>query len=277
MSSQIKSGSDALRNPVKTSADQVLQRFFISTQPQTLNSKHGTRNFIKMKPLIPILALTIVIAAFIGGFYYGRNKQVALSQPLRLEQILSIKELHLVKHVYQDLFFLHKKNNPSKSIRAIVQIPVEITAYLNLKDIEVVYHHDSIKQVILPRAHLNAPQYKMDHMVIRQTHQFQLHFGKDLYPEVAVYLSEILKERMDTVRNLAAANRILLQAEAEGKTYIEDLLKAAGRSDVKVTFGADTIDHQVIRFKADPPKKIVHTSRTQTQTSLEALSFGFIL
>lgn len=230
----------------------------------------------KMKPLIPIFALFLIITAFIIGTWYGRMKPVMRNQPLRLEQILSIKELHLVKHIYQDLFFLHKKNNESKSIRAIVQIPVEITAYLNLKEIEIKYIQDSIKQIVLPRAHLNTPYYKVDQLVIRKTHKFQIHAGKDLYPKVSVYLSEILKERIDTVRNLAVANRILIQAEAEGKAYIESLLTAAGRSDIIVTFGDETIDRQIIQFHVDKQNQTMFSSRTFTPNQVEELAFGFI-
>jgi hypothetical protein len=222
-----------------------------------------------MKPLVPILALCLAAAIFMGGFYWGRNKPVTSSQPLRLEQILSIKELHLVKHVYQDLFFLHKKNDQSKSIRAIVQVPVEITAYLNLKEIEIVYQHDSIKQVVLPRAVLNTPLYKVDQIVIQQTHKFQIHIGRDLYPEVGVYMSAILKERMDTVRHLAAANRILVQAEEEGKSYIENLLKGAGRPDVTVRFAEQPTTNKMITLIPSVPKP-------ERKEQLEALSFGFL-
>ncbi|HPM31539.1 MAG TPA: DUF4230 domain-containing protein [Chryseolinea sp.] len=229
-----------------------------------------------MKPLIYIPILIVILASFIAGMYYGHRKPALRTQPLRLEEILSIKELHLVKHVYQDLFFLHKKNNQSKAIRAIVQVPVEITAYLNLKEIEVVYHNDSIKQVILPRANLNAPQYKVDQMVVRQTHAMQIHMGKDLYPEVSVYLSAVLKERMYTVRKLAISNRIVLQTEAEGKMYIERLLKEVGREDIRVTFGDEDTDHQAMNFSTHQINTISNPPRVYEKSQLEKLSFGFI-
>ncbi len=229
-----------------------------------------------MKPLIPILTVTVLTAIIIIIVWYSRPKPVTFSQPLRLEQILSIKELHLVKHVYQDLIFLHKKNNQTKAIRAIVQVPVEITAYLNLKEIQVIYRHDSIKQVVLPHARMNEPRYKIDQMVVRQTHALQVHFGKDLYPDVAAYLSILLKERMDTVRNLAVSNRILVQAEVEGKTYIESLLKAAGREDVIVTFGEDETNRQIIKYNANEQKWGKDISLEYKQARLEELSFGFI-
>jgi hypothetical protein len=217
-----------------------------------------------------------VAAAFIGGMLYGHSTSEPEPQHLSLEQILSIKELHLVKHVYHDLFFIHKKNDKSKAIRAIVHVPVEITAYLNLKEIKVVYGHDSIKQVVLPHAYLNTPNYKVDQLVIRETRSFQIHAGKDLYPLVGRYMGDILAERIDTVRNLAIANRILIQAEAEAKEYIEGLLKAAGRSDIQVTFGDEATDKEVIKFNVEQQEKYRTPSFRYTRAQLEEVSFGFV-
>jgi hypothetical protein len=135
-----------------------------------------------MKTIALILALGLIVAAAIGGFFYGRLMPAQSPQHLTFEQILSIRELHLVKHTYTDLFFLHKNNNPAKAIRAMVQMPVTITAYLNLKDIELVWQHDSLQSVILPRAQLNEPVYHTNRMVIRETRAVQVHVGKDLYP-----------------------------------------------------------------------------------------------
>jgi len=229
-----------------------------------------------MKTPTFILAICLVAAAFIGGMLYGRIKSEPEPQHLSLEQILSIKELHLVRHVYQDLFFLHKKNDKTKTIRAIVHVPVELTAYLNLKEIKVVYDHDSIKQVVLPHARLNEPHYKVNQLVVRETRSFQVYAGKDLYPLVGRYVGELLAERMDTVRNLAIANRILIQAEAEGKEYVEGLLKVAGKPWVKVTFGDDATDKEVMKFNAEQHKVLPLPLRTLTLAQLEEISFGFI-
>lgn len=97
-----------------------------------------------IKHLTPIIALGLAVASFIAGMHYHRLEQPASPQHLTLEQILSIRELHLVKHTYTDLFMLHKQNNPAKAIRAMVQVPVTVTAYLNLKDIELTKSGDSI-------------------------------------------------------------------------------------------------------------------------------------
>ncbi len=147
-----------------------------------------------------------------------------------------LKELHLVKHTYTDLFFLHKKNNSDKPTRAIVQVPVTITAYLNLKEIQLIKENDSIKTIVLPHARLNEPNYHVDQMIVRETRSLQVHVGKDMYPLVGNYLKTRIAERVDTLRKAAITYRILTQAETEGKEYIKSLLNAVNRKDIKVVF-----------------------------------------
>lgn len=230
-----------------------------------------------IKHLTPLIAIGLAVAAFIAGMHYHRFEQPASPQHLTLEQILSIRELHLVKHTYIDLFMLHKQNNPAKAIRAMVQVPVTVTAYLNLKDIDLIKSGDSIRQVILPRAILNEPIYHVGNMVVRETRSFQLHAGKDLYPEVVEYLSTTIATRIDTARYLAESNRILLQAEAEGQEYIAGVLQALGRSDIKVTFNDEHHDAQVAAFLE--AKRTIPFAPARTKANVAKASvipFGFL-
>jgi hypothetical protein len=183
-----------------------------------------------------LLILTLLALAFAGGYFFHKSAPAPTPEKLTLEQILSIKELHLVKHIYQDLFFLHKDNNATKPIRAIVQVPVTVTAYINLKEIQVIHKNDSVKQVILPHAKLTDPSFHIDRMIIRETRSLQVHVGQDMYPKVGQYISASVGERMNAMRAMAIDNHILTQAETEAKDYILMLLKAVGRSDVSVTF-----------------------------------------
>jgi flagellar hook-basal body complex protein FliE len=231
-----------------------------------------------MKTIALILALGLIVAAAIGGFFYGRLMPAQSPQHLTLEQILSIRELHLVKHTYTDLFFLHKNNNPAKAIRAMVQMPVTITAYLNLKDIELVWQQDSLQSIILPRAQLNEPVYHTNRMVIRETRSVQVHVGKDLYPQVGEYLGKTISAQMDTVRQLAESNRILIQAEAEGKEYIESILKALGQQQVVITFNDAVRDQLVAAYQASLKEQPI-LAPPRTRASMQQASiipFGFL-
>lgn len=190
-----------------------------------------------MKTITPtLIIIALIVAAFLGGYFFHHKQEPVAPQKITLEQIVSIRELHLVKHTYNDLFFLHRKNDNHKPIRAIVEVPVTITAYLNLRDIKLVYAGDTLTQVILPPAILATPAYQVGNMNILETRGFQWHIGRDLYPAVGNYLRDVIRGRMDSTRNLAIANRILIQTEVEGKACVEIILKTLGRSDVKVSF-----------------------------------------
>jgi len=229
-----------------------------------------------MKTSNYIPAFLFLCGAALGILLYREFRKEPTVQPqqLTLEQILSIRELHLVKHTYNDLFYLHKKNNPAKAIRAIVQVPVTITAYLNLKDIEIISHADSVQQIILPKATLSDPVYHVNNMIIRETRSFQIYAGKDLYPLVGSYLGTLIDSRMDTTRHMAEANRILLQTEAEGKEYIEGLLHILGRTDIVITFNDAEKDQSVAEYLATHRKKNILPARNLTQAA--AIPFGYL-
>jgi hypothetical protein len=223
-----------------------------------------------MKTNAIFLTLVVILVAFAGGLFYGHTKlDTAVPSQLTLEQVLSIRELHLVKHTYNDLFFLHKKNDKTKAIRAIVQVPVVISACLNLKEIQFVKQHDSIRQIILPRACLNNPQYLVDQMIVRETRSWQWHVGHDLYPEVSSYLQAAIAGRMDSIGHRAVANRILIQAEEEGKEYITRLLTELGRGEIIVRF----VDEEWNSRKTTQRKRSVNSTVTQ----VESIPFGFMM
>lgn len=230
-----------------------------------------------MKTLTPILVIGMIVAAFLGGLFYRQIKPINTPQQLTLEQILSIRELHLVKHTYHDLFFLHRNNDPSKPIRAMVQVPCTITAYLNLKEVQLVYEGDSIRKVVLPHAILDEPIYQVNRLTVRETRGFQLHAGKDLYPDVTAQLSSVIQNRMDTARSMALANHILLQAEAEAKEYVESLLHTFGHSSVTVTFNDEKTDKAVSDYLEAIHKTKFTPARSHNFTSLrESITMGYL-
>jgi len=211
------------------------------------------------------LALGTGVGVWVTNTWFSPSGQ---NTPVRLEEVLVVKELHLVRHNCNDLFFLHRKNDKTKAIRAIAQVPVTVTAFLNLRDMQWIKRNDSIKQVRLPRAELNDPSYGLDQMEIKETRGFQLHIGGDLYPQVSKYLGAIIKERMDTIRQRAIQNKILIQAEAEGKQYIEGLLKGIGRSDVQVTFGDAGEDAAVATLAKELPTMVAAEQAATTPPNL---------
>ena len=151
-----------------------------------------------------------------------------------MEQILSVKELHLVRHEYNDLFFLHRNNDPRRPVRAIAQIPVSVTAYINLKELRFVRKGDSVESVVMPHARLHRPEYHLEQMVVRGTRSVHLHLGRDVYAQVAEGLRAEATRRADSLQAVAVRNHILTQTETEGKAWLEWFLLSVGRGGIRV-------------------------------------------
>lgn len=183
--------------------------------------------------IVAILAAVVVIAHWYKGLH---STFVQPPSQLKLEKVISVKELHLVKHHYDHQFYLYRKNDPSKSVRPIGNIPVTVTAYIDLKVVKVIRSKDSIRQVILPHAKLLDPHFHLNELQVQKTRAFSLYAGKDLYPQVANYLKETISSRSDTIREHAIRNHILQQAETEAREYVEELLRATGHPHVEVVY-----------------------------------------
>lgn len=229
-----------------------------------------------LKHIVPLITLGLMVAAFLAGMWFSSAERGASPQHLTLEQILSIRELHVVKHTYSDLFLLHKKGNPNKALRAMVQVPVTVTAYLNLRDIKLNYAGDTLHTIILPRAILQEPIYHVGQLVVWETRDFQIHAGQDLYPDVVEYLGTTFATRIKTARQLAEANHILLQAEAEGKEYFENLLLTLGRDDIRLTFNDTTRDAQVAAYLDSKFKPLTPPRTKENLSKASDTHFGFL-
>jgi hypothetical protein len=230
-----------------------------------------------IKQFIPLITVGLTVAAFVAGMFYSRIENPRSLQQLTLEEILSIRELHLVKHTYTDLIFIHRHNDPAKVIRAMVQMPVTVTAYLDLKNVELIYSGDSLRKVVLPRAQVHEPVFHVNNMTVRETRNMQVHAGKDLYPEVVTYLGKTLAARSDTALHLAETNRILLQAEAEGMEYVQGLLHALGHHHIEVTFNDTALDAQVAAYLEAHHKTVIPAPRTKKNLlEAAAIPFGFL-
>ena len=178
--------------------------------------------------------ITAVILIAMTWHYVDRPDPPVSGSRITLEQILSVKELHLVRHEYNDLFFLHRRNDPKRTVQAVAQIPVTVTAYLDLKDMTFIRRGDTVEAIVLPKARIHAPVYHLDRMALRDTRTFRIHVGRDLYPQVAEGLKKEVTFRSDSLKKVAIGNHILLQTETEGKAWLEWFLASVGRDDIKV-------------------------------------------
>ena len=190
-----------------------------------------------MKKTFIIIGLTLVIGV-VGGIFIQKkitkpNSKIAITM---FEEIIKVKELHLIKHKYQDLSFIHKKNDPDKTLRAIAIIPVVVSSYIDLNDIEINKKNDSIIGIVLPEPQLEDPNFKTDKMEVKSVRDFQIYMGKDLHSEVLKYFRENTIRRKEAIIKLSIDNGIINETKEDAAEYIYSLMKGLGLNQVPVIF-----------------------------------------
>ena len=189
---------------------------------------------MKSKLLLPTLALTIGI---IGGICLNSKFRKPKSSDIaKFEEIVRIKELHLIKHIYQDLSFIHRKNDASKSLKAVALVPVSVTAYIDLTQMIIKHKNDSIIKIILPYPEMSEPNYLIEKMEVKKVKGFQIHIGKDLHAEVLSYLTEIVTRRKKAIVQLSVENGIVEETKKGAEEYITSLLRGLNIEHVELVF-----------------------------------------
>ena len=158
--------------------------------------------------LIIVLVLSLLSGSIAGIWIYKKFFERQKSDRATLEKVLKIKELHLVQHVYEDLFFLHRKNNPNKAVRAIAQVPVKLNAFIDLDKALIIRQGDSIHQIKLPMAQLDEPNYMIDKMIVKSV--------------------------KESIKQKAIRRDILTQTENEAIAYFKSILFSFNKDYIEV-------------------------------------------
>ena len=158
--------------------------------------------------LIIVLVLSLLSGSIAGIWIYKKFFERQKSDRATLEKVHKIKELHLVQHVYEDLFFLHRKNNPNKAVRAIAQVPVKLNAFIDLDKALIIRQGDSIHQIKLPMAQLDEPNYMIDKMIVKSV--------------------------KESIKQKAIRRDILTQTENEAIAYFKSILFSFNKDYIEV-------------------------------------------
>jgi len=189
-----------------------------------------------MQKTLIIILLALVLGSLLGAFIHKKFAKPAPKDIAVFQEIIKQRELHLIKHLYQDVCFIHRKNDTSKAIKAITIIPVSLSAYIDLKKLEIKMKGDSVKSIMLPSPEIGDPNYRVDSMQVIQVKSSFIHIGKDLYTEVTEQIQNIVQLRKEAILETSVKYDIIGQTKNEALEYISSLLKSLNMSHVQVSF-----------------------------------------
>ncbi|MGM0579342.1 MAG: hypothetical protein ACQETL_01590 [Bacteroidota bacterium] len=68
----------------------------------------------------------------------------------QVKEVILQQDFHGAKVVLNDVYFVHRRNKPNRPIIAYYEIPVEISAFVDLKDMVVRSDNDQNITILLP-------------------------------------------------------------------------------------------------------------------------------
>lgn len=80
----------------------------------------------------------------------------------QVKEVILKQDFHGAKVVLNDVYFVHRRNKPNRPIIAYYEIPVEISAFVDLKEMVVSSDDDQNITILLPDPKLDVPNFKWD-------------------------------------------------------------------------------------------------------------------
>ena len=189
-----------------------------------------------MKVLKMIGAIAIIVG--IGYLIYSKLPKRPSGWEGFKEVVLK-RKLHLVEYKYQDVIFIHKKDNEKKKLLMIIKYPVSVSASVDLKG----FKRDSInKTITLPVPILEEPELDLisEETEIKAVRNgFLVSFGGAR----ADLLNSLISRMRDSRNRIiidAGKRGIIKQASSEAKGFIEDLLFHFSKEEIYDVVFADS-------------------------------------
>jgi len=191
---------------------------------------------MKFKIIVGVTLCAIFL--FIGGMIAKKfyDKKTRRGDMEMINQIKTVKELHTISCLFDDLVFIHRKDDPSKSLWAILKIPVEVSAYTDLEKVDYIIKNDTLTEIVLPNAVLSDPNYQLDKSTAIKVRSFQFHIGSNNYVNTINIIKERIKEGKISINQRAVEHGILKQADQEAEKYFQTLMSLFGKKNVQISF-----------------------------------------
>lgn len=155
----------------------------------------------------------------------------------KVYEIKKIKNLHLVKHTIQNILFLHKENNPEKSVHAVVKTKCIVSCYINLEEAEFIKENDMLVKIILPEPALADPFFDINGLEVGKVSEVNFTWFKN---NAAVsWLNDfksLLVQEKEKSKKTAINNGILDDAKQQAIAYVNGIMNVTGNKDVLIEF-----------------------------------------
>jgi len=176
----------------------------------------------------------------------------------QVKEVILQQDFHGAKVVLNDVYFVHRRNKPNRPIIAYYEIPVEISAFVDLQDMVVSSDDNQNIEILLPNPQLNEPNFQWDKAEFESLRMLDL--------DITLFENR-MEAAMQEIKEIEAARKAKI-TEAALKSGILELTKLQLSEVFEAIFLP--LDQEVsIRFEGDEEPDEFENS---LKTSKEILS-----
>lgn len=163
----------------------------------------------------------------------------------QVKEVILQQDFHGAKVVLNDVYFVHRRNKPNRPIIAYYEIPVEISAFVDLKEMVIESDENQNITILLPDPKLDVPNFKWDQAEFESLRVLDLDVTLfENRMEAAINeIKEIEAERKDKITQ-AALNSGILELT---KLQLADVLEAIFLpfdQEVSIRFAGDELSDE---------------------------------
>jgi len=194
---------------------------------------------MKSHLLTAFIVAVIVVPLAIWGTSKFHHPRKYLEEA-QVKEVILQQDFHGAKVVLNDVYFVHRRNKPNRPIIAYYEIPVEISAFVDLEQMVVSSDGNQNITILLPDPKLDDPNFKWNQAEFESLRVLDL--GITLFEnrmEAAMKeIKEIEAERKDKITQAAINSGILELTKLQLSEVFEAIFLPLDQ-EVSIRFAGD--------------------------------------
>ena len=154
-----------------------------------------------MKNFITVLAALFVLGiGGLAGVYVYKKWFAEPPVSFSAESIKDISEFHTLKYNSTFNYYYYKNDNPTRTIQAIVEIPVNTSFYFDLDSSELLWEEGKLKSITIPDPVLRPLDFEIQNARNIPTNIFGIRIGRNIEAKIFNALPEICNRNIENVK-----------------------------------------------------------------------------
>jgi hypothetical protein len=186
-----------------------------------------------------VIGILIAVPVTIWGtskFHHPR-KYLEESQ---VKEVILQQDFHGAKVVLNDVYFVHRRNKPNRPIIAYYEIPVEISAFVDLQEMVIESDENQNITILLPDPKLDVPNFQWDKAEFESLRVLDLDITlfENRMEAAMKEIKEIEAERKDKITQAALNSGILELTKLQLSEVFEAIFLPLDQ-EVSIRFAGD--------------------------------------